>query len=211
MEFFIYSIENVVTNKIYVGYTKLKPENRWKQHQARASKGTTNTPFYNALRKWSSENWSLKILEKCECPEIAKEREIYYIAKLDTYHVGYNATKGGDGNNGIVMSSESNKKRSEALKGKKKNYSGWLGKKHTNETLQKMRKPKKDKTNYNTDSFKNKMRKVQLENSKKRRSLTKEQYDEIFNLLAQGKTKKQISIIMSINYDIVKKWSCKAW
>ena len=44
------------------------------------------------MRKYGRENFSFRILE--ECPEEKlKEREIYWIKKLDTYNKGYNIWK----------------------------------------------------------------------------------------------------------------------
>ena len=50
--------------------------------------------------------------------EESKIKERFYINLFDSYNFGYNSTLGGDGNNGIIMSEESNKKRSQALQGK---------------------------------------------------------------------------------------------
>jgi DNA-binding NarL/FixJ family response regulator len=85
------------------------------------------------------------------------------------------------------------------------------GKRHSLETIQKMKKPKLNKESYQTDSFKEKMRAVQSKAASDRRSLTKEQYDKIYEYLAEGHSKKEIATILSISYDIVKKWSCRKW
>ena len=208
MPHIVYLIENKLNNKKYIGYTKHSIQHRWRQHCNRSKKGV-NTPFYNAIRKYGAQEWLLSILCECQTSNEAKEKEIYFIEKFDSYNNGYNATLGGDGNNGLIMSEESNKKRSEALKGKPKNYDRMHGKKHTDETLAKMRKPKADKSKYQTDFFKNKMRETQRKAASERRSLTKEQYDQMMSLLSEGKSKKQVSREMSVSYDIIKKWSCR--
>jgi len=46
------------------------------------------------MRKYGIEHFSIELLEETNNPS---EREIYWIEKLDTFHNGYNATKGGDG------------------------------------------------------------------------------------------------------------------
>jgi len=211
MPHIVYLISNPLTNKVYVGYTKHTLEKRWNQHCKNAMKAKTNTPFYNAIRKYGTDIWVHSILETCALADEAKAQEVKYIEKYDSYKNGYNATLGGDGNHGIIMSEESNKKRSEALKGIPKNYNRMHGKHHTDETLQKMRKPKANKDAYQTDSFKEKMRLVQSKASKERRSLSKEQYDQIYDYMEKGYSKKQIATILSISYDIVKKWSCRKW
>lgn len=47
------------------------------------------------MRKYGRENFTFSILEECQ-EEDLKKREIYWIAKLDSYHTGYNETYGGD-------------------------------------------------------------------------------------------------------------------
>ena len=208
--FIVYLIENKITNKHYVGYTKHSLEKRWNQHCKKSTK-QINTPFYNAIKKYGIDCWDKKVLLECSTAEEAKVKEIEMIQKFDSYKNGYNATLGGDGNNGIVMTTESNIKRSLALKGKPKNYLRMHGKKHSAETIEKMKKPKSDKTKYQTEEFKNLMRQKQAKAANERRSLTKEQYDQINKLVSEGISKKQISVLLSINYDIVKKWSCRKW
>lgn len=48
------------------------------------------------------------------------------------------------------------------------------------------------------------MRAVQAKTANDRRSLTKEQYDQIYQYLAEGRSKKEIATVLSISYDIVK-------
>lgn len=206
-----YLILNSITGKVYIGYTKYTLEKRWTQHCKRAMKTITNTPFYNAIRKYGTNVWICSILEKHETAMEAKIKEIEYIAKYGSYKNGYNATLGGDGNPGLVMSKESNKKRSEALKGIPKNYERMHGKKHTDDTLKKMRKPKANKDGYQTDYFKEKMRKVQAKAAKEKRVLNEDQYNQIFDYMSKGYSKRDIANILNISYHIVKKWSKKSW
>ena len=47
-----------------------------------------------ARKKYNSEDkWSYEILEECSESEL-KDREEYWINKLDSYYNGYNSTKG---------------------------------------------------------------------------------------------------------------------
>jgi group I intron endonuclease len=207
----VYCIKNNITNKIYIGYTIKSLESRWKQHLNRAFKNKNNNKFYNAIKKYGIDCWDRIILCECINKQDAKIKEIELIKEYNSYNDGYNSTCGGDGNNNIKMSEESNLKRSMALKGIPKNYNRMHGKKHKKETIEKMKKPKLDKTNYRTEKFKQRMREKQLKASKKRRSITKEQYLQIKNLILENYTKKEISIILSIKYDLVKKWSLKDW
>lgn len=210
-KYIVYLIKNTVTNKIYIGYTKNSLEHRWKQHCNRAKKDV-NTPFYNAIKKYGEDIWDKSIIFECESVQEVKQKEIELIAKHDSYNNGYNATTGGDGNHGIKMSQESNHKRSIALKGIPKNYPCWAkGKNLPEEIKQKLRKPKKDKSKYQTEEFKQIMREKQRKHAKARRMLNKEQYDKIQEYMKEGISKKQISKLLNISYDLVKKWSLKTW
>jgi group I intron endonuclease len=196
---------------VYVGHSKYGVDKRWKQHCKRAQKTKENTPFSNAIRKYELNDWECSTLEVCDTSHQAKTREVHYIQQFGSYHNGYNATLGGDGNNGIVMSQESNEKRSRALKGVPKNYDRMHGKRHSPDTILKMRKPKLDKSAYQTSAFKDKMRATQAKAAKDRRVLTKQQYDQIYVYITKGFTKKEVARLMSLNYDIVKKWSRRPW
>lgn len=50
------------------------------------------------MRKHGTDKFKMEILEELDCTnvELMKEREVYWIKKLDTYKNGYNATPGGD-------------------------------------------------------------------------------------------------------------------
>ena len=46
------------------------------------------------MNKYGTDNFTVKLLEITDKPE---EREVYWIAYYNSYHYGYNATRGGDG------------------------------------------------------------------------------------------------------------------
>ena len=48
------------------------------------------------MKKYGIDNFIVKELIQCE-PDELSSYEIMFIEKLDTFHNGYNATKGGDG------------------------------------------------------------------------------------------------------------------
>lgn len=92
---YIYKIINDINNKQYVGKTELTIEQRFKEHQRDAYRQRCEKrPLYSAMRKYGVEHFSIELLEETDNPS---EREVYWIEKLDTFHNGYNATKGGDG------------------------------------------------------------------------------------------------------------------
>lgn len=94
---FIYKITNIVNQKCYIGKTLDTVEKRWKEHQKDAFKSRNERrPFYAAIRKYGVDAFVTEVLEECN-ENIASEREVYYIEKYNSFHFGYNATKGGDG------------------------------------------------------------------------------------------------------------------
>jgi group I intron endonuclease len=203
----IYKITNSLTNKCYIGYTSKKVDTRWSQHRHRSFKKNLNCKFDNALRKYDVTNWIIEVLEENLSVAESKEKEIYYIQLFDSYNNGYNSTLGGDGNNGIIMSEESNKKRSCALKGKRKNYDRMHGKHHKEETKLKMsmahRGMKKPWIKWSDAQI--------LKRALTRRSLTLEKYNQLHELKLQGYTRKEISEKLQVSFDVVKKWSTRPW
>ena len=136
---FIYKIENINNNKCYIGWTSKSVDFRWSEHKSDAIKIRDNRKFYNAIRKYGVDSWNVTTLCEVNSNEIALKKEIKYIQLYDSYRNGYNATLGGDGNNGIIMSEESNIKRSEKLKGIKKPKGFNVGRIHSDETKDKIR------------------------------------------------------------------------
>lgn len=95
----IYVITNKVNCKQYVGKTSFSIEKRFQEHIYDSKKGqeyTKNRPLYNAFNKYGIENFTIEMLEEVEDNHV-DDRERYWIAKLNTYNNGYNATLGGDG------------------------------------------------------------------------------------------------------------------
>lgn len=98
MEGFIYKVTNKVNNKVYIGQTRYTVEFRWKQHIHKQD----NCHFHNAIRKWGIDNFIVETLEKCDV-DLLNSREIFYIAKYDSYKSGYNSTIEGDGNRRLIF------------------------------------------------------------------------------------------------------------
>ena len=92
---YIYLITNNVNNKVYVGKTEDSIEKRFAEHCSDSKKERCkNRPLYRAMNKYGCENFSVSLLEETDQPEI---REEYWIEQKQSYHSGYNATRGGDG------------------------------------------------------------------------------------------------------------------
>lgn len=93
----IYKITNLINGKVYIGKTLDTIEARWKEHcndyqRPRCEK----RPLYDAMKKYGIENFTYELVEEC-IPEEINDKEIYWIVYYDSYHNGYNATRGGDG------------------------------------------------------------------------------------------------------------------
>lgn len=98
MEGYIYLVTNLINGKKYVGKTSSTPEQRFKNHVNDSFRQykRCNSALHDAIRKYGSEYFEVKQLEKCDI-NILNEREIYWIRYYNTYKDGYNSTLGGDG------------------------------------------------------------------------------------------------------------------
>lgn len=103
MKGIIYKVTNKVNGKSYIGQTRYTLEFRWRQHQHKKD----NTYFHNAIRKYGVENFNIEILEECNYEDL-NSKEIFYIAKFDTFKNGYNLTIGGDGNRTLLLDDKYN-------------------------------------------------------------------------------------------------------
>lgn len=204
---YLYKITNLLNEKCYIGWTGRTVEDRWHRHQKDALTHRDNRKFYNAIRKYGIEFWNVETLMEVSSVEEAKKKEIELIEKYNSYYQGYNATKGGDGNNGIVMSAESNLARSVALKGKPKNCVRMAGKKHSEEAKAKIsvahQGMKKPWVNWTKEQI--------SKRAMTRRGLNKEQFDQIHLLRSQGLIIRVIAEKIGSTPDMVKKWLKKEW
>lgn len=98
MKGFIYKITNKVNGKSYIGQTKYTVEFRWRQHQHKKD----NVYFHNAIKKYGVDNFIVETLEECNYEDL-DSREMFYIAKYDTFNSGYNMTIGGEGNRTLIL------------------------------------------------------------------------------------------------------------
>lgn len=120
--FTVYKIKCLVTDKLYIGYTKQKIAVRLSQHFKKAfNKNKTNIKFHNAIRKHGKNNFIIEIIDTFSTQNEAILFEIACIKNFNTITDGYNTTTGGDG--GVTklgpLSDEHKDKISNALKGRK--------------------------------------------------------------------------------------------
>lgn len=118
----IYLLTNTVNGKQYVGQTSHGLDIRWLQHCRRAHRGNPQH-LYNAIRKYGTDAFIREILEHTTIEDI-NDREIYWIAELNTKENGYNMTDGGEGKKGCVVSEETRAKMSKALSGENHPFYG---------------------------------------------------------------------------------------
>ena len=144
---YIYLITNTLNNKIYVG--KHSTDNLDDGYMG------SGKLIKKAIQKYGIENFTKEYLAFCDTEEKLNWFEKFYIKKYKAREVGYNLTDGGDGHLGFIMTEEirtkiSNTKSgtkvpklSESLKGRTSPFKGCH---HTEESKQKLRKPKTEET-----------------------------------------------------------------
>ena len=101
MKGYIYKITNKVNGMSYIGQTRYTVEFRWRQHQHKQD----NTYFHNAIQYYGADNFEVETLEECDVKAL-DSREIFYIAKYNTFNQGYNLTIGGGGKRKIVSDNQ---------------------------------------------------------------------------------------------------------
>lgn len=113
----IYLVKNLINSHGYIGQS-VNIKKRFINHHCVDYKNPKNccynTKFYQALRKYGLENFSIQILELCPPSEL-DQKEIYYIGKYDTYNHGYNSTVGGQEWTPLIHSEETERKRKQTL------------------------------------------------------------------------------------------------
>lgn len=110
----IYKFQNKINGIVYIGQS-IHLDTRYNEHRRNClNKKHINyyCDFYKALREFGFDNFNYEIIEYCDENRL-NEREVYWIAKYDSYHNGYNMTPGGDFNPSKVP--EIVKKRTEKL------------------------------------------------------------------------------------------------
>lgn len=90
----VYLIEHNKTSLKYVGSTKTTFKCRWKNHLKSIRKNNTNKVLLNIYDKYGIEGFKFSILEIITSDDVSyiRQRERYWIEKLDTYKNGANCT-----------------------------------------------------------------------------------------------------------------------
>ena len=95
-----------------MGITNQGVKVRWYKHCSDAIRDSL-FPIHHALRKYGFDNFTIESIETCSTVSILKEKEKYWIKKLDSRTIngkGYNLTDGGDGTFGRVCSEKTRDK-----------------------------------------------------------------------------------------------------
>lgn len=115
----IYKITNKINGKCYIGQSN-DIHRRWKQELAPNAK--LNPHLARAFEKYGIDNFEFEIIEECQRNQL-NIREQFYIEIYNSIDplLGYNKTKGGDGNLGrhFIMSDEQKEKIKTANTGRK--------------------------------------------------------------------------------------------
>lgn len=179
------------SEKIYIGITSQKPENRWKNGEGYKS----NLYFYNAINKYGWENFKHEILLTNLTKEEAEQKEIELITfyKSNQQNFGYNISNGG--NCAGKHSDETRKK----IKDNHFDISGknhpMYGKHHSNETKQKISKSRTGQKHSTSKETRNK-----ISNALKGREMK----TEWIKKMAEGHKKSILQY--SIDNQFIKKW-----
>lgn len=111
----VYCIENIKNSKKYVGITKGKIENRFKQHILKAKNGQKQH-LHDAFNLYGIDSFIIYEIDSAVSISDLYEKERYWIQKLNTKNTGYNKTDGGEGSHGRNISEETKQKIREKAK-----------------------------------------------------------------------------------------------
>lgn len=116
---YIYKITNIVSGKLYIGETKLDPDQRWKRHIASLKQKGGCPALKDAIRKYGVDKFKFEIIIICfDEDRLQMERE--YIKRFNCMVPnGYNILEGGQSGGGFKgkkHSQETKNKIKECLK-----------------------------------------------------------------------------------------------
>lgn len=117
----IYKIINSDNDKVYIGQTSEKLEDRFKRHIGYQAKSYT-TKIHRAIRKYGKDKFSITEIDRAITQEELDMKEKYWIEHYNSVEDGYNISEGGLSCGGDTLSNHPDldvikKKISEAVKG----------------------------------------------------------------------------------------------
>lgn len=124
----VYKVTCKISNLSYIGQTIRPLEKRWKEHIYDATVRNIDSFFYNAIRKYGPENFTIEEIDGANSQSELNYKEWLYVHNIKTLSPnGYNSIEGG-GSKG---------KSSNKLK--EKISSRMTGRKHSKKTINKMK------------------------------------------------------------------------
>lgn len=182
----IYCITNLINGKQYVGQTIQTLKVRFAEH-CRKDKGYIG----HAIQKHGKENFIIELLDTAQDINELNEKEIYWIARLNTVQPqGYNLCYGGGVTIGYKHKLQSRrlmsvtKKRNKVMQGKNNHF---YGKNHTEESRAKMSAKWQTGERVMTEEHKEKMRRAHF--TRKVRNVTT---GEVFDSVKQASEKHNL-------------------
>jgi len=143
---FIYSIENKINGKKYIGQTIRLLQKRIYEYKSAFNLNKFNNPYLlNAFKKYGWENFEFKIIDTASDIHELNEKEIEYIRKFDTTNKnkGYNIKSSGEN---AIPSLETLEKMSRSHKGIRQTDT-WINKRIAKAGSDEAKKYGKIKTN----------------------------------------------------------------
>lgn len=92
---YIYIIKNDFNDKVYIGKTIKSVETRWKCHLSRSHNKSIKNKLYSAMRTLGEEHFYIETLGEFDNNDL-DAKEVEYIRLYNSFHNGYNSTKGGE-------------------------------------------------------------------------------------------------------------------
>ena len=99
----IYKATCLQTGRCYIGQTK-----NFRTRKLQHERAKDDYIFHKAIRKYGKNSFVWEILEECPYNKL-NEREIFWIARFDSYNNGYNSTQGGDNADSLLNWKKNNK------------------------------------------------------------------------------------------------------
>lgn len=136
--YIVYMHKNKINDKVYIGITSQKPQNRWGSNGSKYKKGLR---FYNAIKKYTWQNFEHIILFEKLTKKEAEQKEIELIRQYKSNDVNYGYNIANGGNSKGKHSEETKRKIGDKNKGK----TPWTkGRKLTEEHRKKIGKANKE-------------------------------------------------------------------
>ncbi len=125
----IYKITNIVSGKCYIGETIEKnPEERWRRHKETIKRGVGCPALRDAVNKYGIDKFTFEVIRECSLEERFDDENALIMEHNTQVPNGYNILPGGEGG-------------------------GFLGKKHTPESIAKIKDSCKKFRDVNQNHF----------------------------------------------------------